>query len=230
MLEMFRDLHRGTLNLSRLNYGMISLIPKTKEANNIRQYRPICLLNVDYKWFTKVLTMRLTPFAGKLISETQTAFIPGRYILEGVVILHETLHELRVSKVPGVILKLDFEKAYDKVSWKFMMEVLRKKNFPGKWLDWMKQIIEGGKVGININGAPDSFFNTHRGLRQGDPLSPLLFNSVSDALATMLEKAKEKNQIRGLIPHLIEGGLTHLQYADDTIIFLSLDEQTILNA
>jgi hypothetical protein len=111
-----------------------------------------------------------------------------------------------------------------------MMEVLRKKNFPGKWLDLMKQIIEGGKVGININGAPDSFFNTHRGLRQGDPLSPLLFNSVSDALATMLEKAKEKNQIRGLIPHLIEGGLTHLQYADDTIIFLSLDEQTILNA
>jgi hypothetical protein len=57
--------------------------------------------------------MRLTPLAGKLISETQTPFIPGRYILEGVIILHETLHELRVSKVPGVILKLDFEKAYD---------------------------------------------------------------------------------------------------------------------
>jgi hypothetical protein len=209
---------------------MISLIPKIKEANNIRQYKPICLLNVDYKWFTKVLTMRLTPFAGKLISETRTTFIPGRYILEGIIILHETLHELRVSKTPGVILKLDFEKAYDKVSWKFMMEVLRKKNFPNKWLDWMKQIIEGGKVGININGTPGSFFNTHRGLRQGDPLSPLLFNLVSDALATMLEKAKAANQIRGLIPHLVEGGLTYLQYADDTIIFLSLDEQTILNA
>jgi hypothetical protein len=70
MLEMSRDLHRGTLNLNRLNYGMISLIPKTKDANNINQYRPICLLNVDYKWFTKVLTMRLTPFAGMLICET----------------------------------------------------------------------------------------------------------------------------------------------------------------
>jgi hypothetical protein len=87
----------------------------------------------------------------------------------------------------------------------------------------------GGEVGININGTPGSFFNTHRGLRQGDPLSPLLFNLVSDALATMLEKAKETNQIRGVIPHLVEGGLTHLQYADDTIIFLSLEEQTILN-
>jgi hypothetical protein len=110
------------------------------------------------------------------------------------------------------------------------MEVLRKKNFPNKWLDWMKQIIEGAKVGININGTPGSFFNTHRGLRKGDPLSPLLFNLVSDALATMLEKAKAANQIRGLIPHLVEGGLTYLQYADDTIIFLSLDEQTIMNA
>jgi hypothetical protein len=70
MLEMFQNLYRGRLNLSRLNYGMISLIPKIKEANDIRQYRPICLLNVDYKWFTKVLTMRLTPYAEKIISKT----------------------------------------------------------------------------------------------------------------------------------------------------------------
>jgi hypothetical protein len=106
---------------------MISLIPKIKEANTIKQYRPICLLNVDYKWFSKVFTLRLTPFADKVISENQTAFIPGRYILEGVIILHETLHELRVKKMQGVILKLDFEKAYDKVRWSFMIEVLRKK-------------------------------------------------------------------------------------------------------
>jgi hypothetical protein len=80
---------RFTAKPSRLNYGMISLIPKTKEAKNIKQYRPICLLNVDYKWFTKTLTLRLTPQAKKLISETQSTFIPGRYIVEGVVILHE---------------------------------------------------------------------------------------------------------------------------------------------
>jgi hypothetical protein len=98
MLEIFQELFRGELNLNRLNYGMITLIPKLKEANNIKQYRPICLLNVDYKWFTKVLTMRLTPYAEKLISNTQTAFIPGRYILEGVIILHEIVHELRVKK------------------------------------------------------------------------------------------------------------------------------------
>jgi hypothetical protein len=204
-------------------------IPKLKEANNIKQYRPICLLNVDYKWFTKVLTMRLTPYAEKLISNTQTAFIPGRYILEGVIILHEIVHELRVTKMKGVALKLDFEKAYDKVHWYFMMDVMKKKNFPEKWLTWMKQIIEGGSVGINLNGNPGNFFRTHKGLRQGDPLSPLLFNLVSDALAVMLENAKNSGHIKGLMPHLIEGGITHLQYADDTVIFMEMEEQTVVN-
>jgi hypothetical protein len=116
MIEMFNNFHRGDFNLRRLNYGMISLIPKLKDASNIRQFRPICVLNIDYKWFTKVLTTRLTPLADKLISKSQTAFIPGRFILEGVVILHEILHDLRVTKTRGIVLKLDFEKAYDKVN------------------------------------------------------------------------------------------------------------------
>jgi hypothetical protein len=71
---------------------------------------------VDYKWFTKVLTRRLTAVAEPIISKTQTAFLPGRNILEGVFILHETLHEMRRKNIKGIIMKLDFEKAYDKVS------------------------------------------------------------------------------------------------------------------
>jgi hypothetical protein len=125
VLEMFNNFHSDHFNLKRLNFGMISLIPKLKEANNIRQFRPIRVLNVDYKWFIKTLTMRLTPFANKLISKNQTAFIPGRFILEGVVILHEILHDLRTTKTKGVVVKLDFEKAYDKVHWNFLFEVLR---------------------------------------------------------------------------------------------------------
>jgi hypothetical protein len=93
----------------------------------------------------------------------------------------------------------------------------------------MKQIIEGGKVGINIKGEAGGFFNTHKGLRQGDPLSPLLFNLVSDALSTMLDNSRTAGEIKGLMTHLIEGGITHLQYADDTIIFLNMDEQSIIH-
>jgi hypothetical protein len=118
-MEMFQKFYVGDLNLSRLNYGLISLIPKLKEENNIKQYRPTYLLGVNYKWFTKVMTKRLTIVVVSISSKTQTAFLPGRNILEGVVILHETLHEMRRKKMKGIIMKLDFVKAYDKVSWPF---------------------------------------------------------------------------------------------------------------
>jgi len=98
ILEMLNELHKESLNLSRLNYGIIAFIPKVKGAVNIKQYRPICLLNVIYKIFTKVLTVRLTKIATKVIGESKTAFIPGRYILDGVVVLHEVLHELQRKK------------------------------------------------------------------------------------------------------------------------------------
>jgi hypothetical protein len=98
VLEMFDKFYKRKLNLSRLNYVLISLIPKLKEANNIRQYRLICLLGVDYKWFTKIMTGRLTTVAESIISKTKIAFLTRRNILEGVVILHETLLEMRRKK------------------------------------------------------------------------------------------------------------------------------------
>jgi hypothetical protein len=91
------------------------------------------MLNVSFKIFTKVLTNRLSSIACKVIKPSQTAFLPGRYILEGVVILHETIHGLHRKKQKGLILKLDFEKAYDKVNWSFLQQVLRMKGFSGKW-------------------------------------------------------------------------------------------------
>jgi hypothetical protein len=132
IIEMFGKFYREEMNLSRLNYGMISLILKIKEANNIKQFKPICLLGVDYKWITKVLTKRLTAVVDSVVSGIETTFIPGRNILEGVVILHETMHELKRRKKKGIILKLDFEKAYEKISWPFLLEVLERKHFPKK--------------------------------------------------------------------------------------------------
>jgi hypothetical protein len=84
-------------------------------VNRIQQYRLICLLNVSYKIFTKVATNRINQIADRIISPSQTAFMRGQNILEGVVILHESIHELHRKKQNGVIFKIDFEKAYDKV-------------------------------------------------------------------------------------------------------------------
>jgi hypothetical protein len=72
---MFHDFHRGELDIKRLNYGVITMVPKIREANNIKQYHPICLLNVDFKGFTKALTNRLIPWAPKVIGSNQTGFI-----------------------------------------------------------------------------------------------------------------------------------------------------------
>nr|AAT01371.1 hypothetical protein [Oryza sativa Japonica Group] len=152
--EMLDSLFEGRLDLWRHNYGVITSIPKIKEANNIKAFRPICLLNVCFKLLTKVLTLRLTHVANKVIGESQTAFLPGRFILDGVVILHEVLHELKNSGQSSIVLKLDFKKAYD--------------------------------------------------------------------------KAKDAGHLLGLVPHLVPGGLTHLQYADDTILFMTNSEENIV--
>ena len=115
LVQLFNQLHAENLDIARLNFGEIILLPKTKEASCIQQYRPICLLNVSFKIFTKVATNRLNGVADHVVKPTQTAFMQGRNILDGVVVLHETVHELHRKKLNGVIFKIDFEKAYDKV-------------------------------------------------------------------------------------------------------------------
>jgi hypothetical protein len=141
VIQMLEDFYYGKLNLSRLNYGIIVLIPKIKEVVNVKQFMPICLLNVFYKFFTKVLASRLMGVADDIISENQTTFITGRNILEGVLILHEVIHELSSKSQNGIILKLDFEKAYDKMHWDFLEEVLILKEFPIRWIEGIKQVV-----------------------------------------------------------------------------------------
>jgi hypothetical protein len=92
---------------------------------------------VSFKIFTKVAANRLVGIVGRLISPTQTAFISGRNILEGVVVLHETIHELHRKRMSGVVLKIDFEKAYNKVNWDFIFQTLRMKGFSMKWCHWI---------------------------------------------------------------------------------------------
>ena len=96
------------------------MLPKKTEAVRIEQFRPICLLNVSFKIFTKVGTDRLTQIAHSVVQHSQTAFMPDRNILEGVVVLHGTLHEIHMEKLNGVVFKVDFEKACDKVKWQFL--------------------------------------------------------------------------------------------------------------
>jgi hypothetical protein len=108
---------------------MLTLIPKVDNASEIKYFRPISLLNCSFKIFSKVLTIRLEKVCQRLVAKEQSAFIRGRYILESVVIAHEILHSIHKNKTPGVILKLDYEKAYDRVDLDFLFEAMELRGF-----------------------------------------------------------------------------------------------------
>ena len=131
----------------------------------IQQYMPIYMLNMSLNFFTKVIANRLSMIASKVVRPSQTAFIPGRYIMEGVVILHETLHAIHRKKLSGVILKLDLEKAYDKVNWSFLQQTLRMKGFSRCM--WIDNIVSGGSVGVKVNDDIGHYFQKKKGMRQG---------------------------------------------------------------
>ena len=142
---MFHEFFAGQLHLFKLNFGRITLLPKKTEAVRIEQFMPICMRNVSFKIFTKVGTNRLTQIARSVVQPSQTAFMPDRNILEGVVVLHEMLHEIHSKKLDGVVFKVDFEKAYDKVKWPFLQQALRMKGFDKAWQDQIESFTQKGR-------------------------------------------------------------------------------------
>lgn len=172
----------------------------------------------------------MAPLADRITHPNQSAFTQGRYILDGVFVFHEILHEVRSKRQKAVFLKIDFHKAYDMVHWSFLQEVLLHKGFDDRWVTRVMQMASSGRTTVNINGEICPFFPTLCGVRQGDPLSPFLFNMVVDALATILDKAKAAGHITRVVPHLVGGGgVFLLQYADDTIIMVEGSKLDIVN-
>jgi hypothetical protein len=189
IMYLFECFYNGTLDVKRLNYGIITLLPKIVGADRITQYRPICLLRCIYKLITKTLTLRLEPYSRKLFSIQQNAFIKGRNIMDGVLSLHEILNYTHVKKQCGIVLKLDFEKAYDKVNWNFLLECYRIHGFNELWCSWVKKSLFEGTVSVKLNNEIGSYFQSAKGVRQGDPWSPTLFNLVAESLTKMVLRA-----------------------------------------
>lgn len=133
---------------------------------------------------------------------------------------HEVIHEVQKSGTEGLILKLDYEKAYDRVSWEFLFEMLASWGFGSKWISWIKSTLIQGSSCVRINDTNGPYFISKKGLKQGDPFSPLLFNLVADVFTKMLIEVERHNLITGLLPNVIQGGVISLQYADDTLLFL----------
>lgn len=155
-MALVRDFVCGALDIQRLNYGIITLIPKEPDARNMRKFRPISLSNCFVKIFSKAMTNRISPIGHRLLSPCQSAFVRGRFILESVVTAHETIHEVYNSGKPGVILKLDNEKMYDWINWDLLVEMLASRVFGKKWINWILSILQQSSFGVRINDVNGS--------------------------------------------------------------------------
>ncbi|XP_052117631.1 secreted RxLR effector protein 78-like [Arachis duranensis] len=142
-----------------------------------------------YKVVSKVLVRTMRSVMPGLVGETQSAFVKGRKIHDGALIGCETVHWIKRRKKEAAIIKLDFQKAYDRVRWSFVDIVLQKMGFGHKWRAWVIEYVTTTSMSVLINGSPSKPFKRQRGLRQGDPLSPFLFVLVVDVLHRMVGEA-----------------------------------------
>jgi retron-type reverse transcriptase len=122
------------------------------------------------------------PFLPKIVSLHQNAFMKNRTIVDGIISLHELLPHTHVKKQIGVVLKLDFKKAFDKVNWDFLLDSQRAMSFGDFWCNKVEKILQNGTVSVKINNVIGPYFQSSKGVRQGDPLSLFLFNSAAHAL------------------------------------------------
>lgn len=167
---------------------------------------------------SKILSNRLKPLLPKLIGLSQSAFLAGRQILDGALILNEIVDELKSKKKPGFIFKADFSKAFDCVSWSYLDQILECMGFGNKWRSWISSCLKSASISILVNGSPTGTFSTTRGLRQGDPLSPFLFIIAAEGFNMLMKVASSLNLFSGIKIGCNNLEITHLQYADDTII------------
>ncbi|KAL7280620.1 hypothetical protein ACG7TL_005557 [Trametes sanguinea] len=221
LAAVFKDVEvYGVAEQTQFASGWICPIYKKGDPRSIDNYRPITLLNSDYKLLTRVLASRLVQPAIHLLHPDQAAFVPGRRILDHIKLVQTMLAFAEAEDAGGVIVALDQEKAYDRILHPYLWEVLTRMNFPQRFIRTVQSLYRAAESAVMINGTLSKPFRITRGVRQGDPMSCLLFNLAIEPLAHALRRST----LRGFqLPGVADRLITTL-FADDTTVYLSKDD------
>ena len=217
------EFHRNGKLSKGLNSTFIALIPKVESPQRLADFRPISLVGCLYKVLAKVLANRLR----FVVSDSQSAFVRGKQIIDDILIASEVVDEARRINKKLLLFKVDFEKAYELVDLNYLNSVMVNMNFPTLWQKWITECVGTTTASVLVNGSPTEEFHIEMGLRQGDPLSPFLFLLAAEGFDVLMKAAVANNMFQ---PYGVEREgavqLSHLQFVDDTLI---LGEKSWLN-
>ena len=213
---------KGKLALTQRR-GVISLIPKKDKAlQELKNWRPITLLNCDYKIASKAIASRLKAVLQNLIDNDQTGFLKGRSIAENICLINNVISYTETKNIPGLLLFVDFEKAFDTIEWAFVEKTLQHFGFGSSLIKWINLFYHDIQSCVINNGWSAGFFELSRGVRQGCPLSPYIFILCAEVLATAIRK---DNLVKGITVDSTECKLS--QYADDTTLILDGTQESL---
>ncbi|KAL0378826.1 UNVERIFIED_CONTAM: hypothetical protein Sradi_3188100 [Sesamum radiatum] len=227
VLSMLNDVHL----LHKMNFTHIVLIPKRTNPETVSHFRPISLCNTMVKIASKCVANRLKLILDHVISPSQSAFIPNRLITDNVLIAFELNHFVK-NRTRGrtgcFALKLDMSKAYDRVEWHFLREILSRIGIHEQFVRLIMSLVTTVSYSLMLNGSQFGYFKPDRGLRQGDPLSQYLFLFVAEVFSSMLQTTIDRREMEGIEVSRGAPRISHLLFADDTIIFGKATEEAML--